>query len=283
MYVVEAVTLNNQGPFLDFLKRFEEYSLFLIGNFENNGPRLTHAPNSGNFKIIKKGNEIVAAFCLARRGSLLITSSLNDPAFFPLIWGSVKIEPITFKGILGDWNFCEPFWKYIKDEKIITKETYTVKETLYAWDVSESDGDKNVRMLVPSDFLNWMDLRRKYIEEEGLPNTLTDTQMHEDFIWKSQQGTVWGYFVENQLVSTADFNAKGMDLAQLGGVFTLKEHRKKGYSKAVMKQILSDAKSYHKLRKIVIFTGEENFAARKLYESLKVKQVGNYALLFGKP
>jgi hypothetical protein len=47
-----------------------------------------------------------------------------------------------------------------------------------------------------------------------------------------------------------------------------------------MQQLLSDAKELHKIRKLIIFTGDKNFPAQKLYNSLGVSQVGYYALLF---
>jgi hypothetical protein len=45
--------------------------------------------------------------------------------------------------------------------------------------------------------------------------------------------------------------------------------------------MLSDIKKIHKIRKLIIFTGENNLAAQKLYASIGVKQVGHFALLFG--
>jgi hypothetical protein len=50
-----------------------------------------------------------------------------------------------------------------------------------------------------------------------------------------------------------------------------------------MKQLLLDAKELHKIRKMIIFTGDKNFPAQKLYNSLGVSQIGYFALLFGQP
>lgn len=92
---------------------------------------------------------------------------------------------------------------------------------------------------------------------------------------------MWGLFLNNILVSIADLNAKALDLGQVGGVYTVPSFRQGGYSKSVMKQLLRDAKELHNIRKLIIFTGDKNFPAQKLYNSLGVSQVGYFALLFG--
>ena len=67
----------------------------------------------------------------------------------------------------------------------------------------------------------------------------------------------------------------------MDAVYTLPAHRKQGLSTAVMQQLMLDAKQLHHIRKLIIFTGETNQSARRVYESLGVTPVGNYALLFG--
>lgn len=79
----------------------------------------------------------------------------------------------------------------------------------------------------------------------------------------------------------AEFNAKARDLAQVGGVYTAPAFRQQGYAQAVMRTLMRDARDLHKIRKLIIFTGETNTKARKLYESLNVHPAGYYALMFG--
>ena len=47
-YSVETVTQSSQDEMFNFLKEHENYTLFLLGNFENYGATLTDAPYSGN-------------------------------------------------------------------------------------------------------------------------------------------------------------------------------------------------------------------------------------------
>ncbi len=102
-----------------------------------------------------------------------------------------------------------------------------------------------------------------------------------NLIDKCKKKIIWGYFIKDQLVSIADLNAKASDIGQLGGVYTDPNFRKKGYSKAVIHNLLLDIKKIHNIRKLVIFTGENNLPAQKLYESIGVNQVGYFVLLFG--
>ena len=46
--------------------------------------------------------------------------------------------------------------------------------------------------------------------------------------------------------------------AQIGGVFTPPDVRRKGYSRTVLAKLLKDARDVHNLDRIFLFTGEEN-------------------------
>jgi|GEM_PF-270460 len=280
---VEKISSSNQDEMIAFLKRHENYSLFLLGNFENYGVMLSEAPYSGNFKLIRSSNEIVAVFCLAKKGSLLIQSIIRE-AVFDLVLTSCIEEGIPLTGLVGDWEFCHIFWQFLKDKKVIQKETFTSKEILYQVDLSKISSlpQPNVRLLTDDDYSQWKPLRLDYLVEEGFPNDLNDEQLLEIFIDKCRKKIIWGFFLKGQLVSIADLNAKALDMGQLGGVYTHPNFRKKGYSKSVILKLLSDIKDIHGMRKLIIFTGENNLPAQKLYESIGVYQVGNFALLFGK-
>ncbi|MCE2982936.1 MAG: GNAT family N-acetyltransferase [Parachlamydia sp.] len=282
IYSVETVTSSSQDEMFDFLKQHENYILFLLGNFENYGPTLTDAPYSGNFKLIRSQGQVVGVFCLTRKGNLLIETIVRD-AIFDLVLDACHQEPMPLKGVVGNWNFCEPFWKYLKDKKIIQKEVFASKEILYSIVLNKHNflPQENVRLLTEADYIQWKPLRLDYLIEEGLPNDLTDTQLFNQFLEKTERKIIWGLFLENVLVSIADLNAKALDLGQVGGVYTMPSFRQRGYSKSVMQQLLLDAKEIHKIRKIIIFTGEQNFPAQKLYKSLGVSHIGYFALLFG--
>lgn len=279
---IEAVTPSSQDEMLNFLKEHENYTLFLLGNFENYGARLTDAPYSGNFKLIRAQDQVIGVFCLTRKGNLLIKTILQEP-IFDIVLDACHQEPTPLKGVVGDWNFCEPFWEYLKTKKIIQKEVFTSKEILYSIDLSKHHflPQPHVRLLTEADYVQWKPLRLDYFIEEGVPNDLTDKQLLDLFLDKTKKMIIWGLFLNNTLVSIADLNAKALDLGQVGGVYTMPNFRQRGYSKSVMQQLLLDAKELHEIRKVIIFTGEKNIPAQRLYNSLGASQIGYYALLFG--
>lgn len=241
VFSVEKVSADTQEEMVNFLKRHENYSLFLLGNFENYGANLSEAPYSGNFKLIRSSNEIVAVFCLAKKGSLLIQSIVREPVF-DLVLASCLEEGISLTGLVGDWEFCHIFWQFLKDKKVIQKEIFTSKELLYQVDLSKISSlpQTSVKLLTIDDYNQWKPLRLDYLKEEGFPNDLNDDQLLELFIDKCEKRIIWGCFLMDQLVSIADLNAKALDMGQLGGVYTDPKFRKKGYSKSVIHKLLSD-------------------------------------------
>ncbi len=76
----EQVTAETKEEFIRFLQKNEEYSLFLLSNLTTYGLELSEGLYSGNFKLLREGNHILAAFCLTRTGTLLVQSTKQDLA-----------------------------------------------------------------------------------------------------------------------------------------------------------------------------------------------------------
>lgn len=282
--MIQIERVADQKEMVAFLKAYEDYCLFLLGNLETYGLTLGDDSYSGNYKLARDHSKVVAVFCLVRSGTLLIQSERCDRSFFDTVVQSCLEENIPITGLLGEWSFCSSFWQYLKEKGIIGSETFVSKEVLYAADLQHQflEPQSNVRLLQLSDWERWIDLRMTYIKEMKLPSQQSMDEIREEFERDVGLKIAWGLFLKGELISIADLNAKAMDLGQVGGVFTIPLHRKKGYSSAVMRQLMHDAKHLHNLRKLIIFTGEDNVSARKVYESLGVAAIGNYALLFGK-
>lgn len=254
----------------------------MLNNLEHYGPNLTEASYSGNFKLIRSANKVVSVFCLSRKGNLLVTASEKEP-LFEVILEACRQESILLQGVVGNWSFCSPFWKFLKSKNIIQREVFTEKEVLYAIDLNMHafPTHSSVRLLEEADYPQWRLLRLDYLAEMGFPHDLTEEQLLTHFVDKTKQKIAWGFFESNKLISIADLNAKSSGLGQVGGVYTLPSFRKKGCSRALMQQLLRDVKELHAIHKVIIFTGENNLAARRLYESLGVSPQGHFALLFG--
>lgn len=281
-YIIETIDDSNKTEMLHFLREHENFSLFLLGNFENYGATLTESPYSGNFKLIRVFEKVVGVFCLTRKGSLLIETSIKEP-IFDIVLKACQRESMTIKGLIGNWDFCNLFWEFLKERKVIRKETFASREILYSVDLAKItfSVQPNVRHLTKNDYDQWKPLRLDYIKEEGFPNNLSEDQLLNMFLDKVRQKIIWGFFLDGKLVSIADFNAKAFDLGQVGSVYTIPSFRQKGYSKSVMRQLLLDAKNLHSLRKLIIFTGLNNLPAKNLYTALGAQHIGFFSLLFG--
>lgn len=280
---VEPFNESNLTEALSFLRQYENFSLFLLGNLEAHGPRLTTSPNSGNFKLIRLDGKIIAVFCLTRRGNLLVQSTSSEDWVLEKILDAALEENLPILGLLGEWDFCGLLWALLKKRGIIRHESFISKEILYTVDLNKQNFPRNpyVRLLGVDDYSQWKPHRLEYLKEEGLPNDLSDEQLYGTFLEKVKAKISWGYFLDQELVAMAELNAKALDLGQVGGVYTAPVHRRNGFAQSVMRQLMKDARELHRIRKLIIFTGEANHPARRLYESLTPQLGGYYALMFG--
>jgi GNAT superfamily N-acetyltransferase len=278
----EKATSKSKEELIQFLKKSEEHALFLLSNLETYGLELSEGLYSGNFKVIREQSKIVTAFCLTKKGTLLVQSSVMDVKIYDTILLACSEEKIPIAGVIGEWEFCHALWDFLKEKKIIQHETVVSKEVLYALILAQfaHSADPDARLLQKPDFDEWITLRKGYVHEMGFPeNTLEE--MQEEFMEKVDQRIAWGLFVEKRMAAIADLNARFFDLGQVGGVYTIPALRKRGLSTRLMQHLIHDSKTLHRIRKLIIFTGEANFPARNVYESLGISPHSHYALLFG--
>lgn len=277
----EKVSSKSKDELIAFLKKNEEYSLFLLSNLEAYGLELSDAHYSGNFKILREAGKILTAFSLTKKGTLLVQSIKQDQDVYEAIIAACLDEKMPISGVIGEWGFAYALWNLLKQRKIIQTETFIEREALYMIDVEKTAyaPEPGVRLLQTTDFDAWVKLRVNYVTEMGFPgNSMEEVQT--EFLQKVAQQITWGLFWEEKLVAIADLNARFSDLGQLGGVYTMPELRKRGLSTRLIRHIIHDIKVLHRIKKLIIFTGENNFAARKVYESLGIHPLGQYALLY---
>jgi predicted GNAT family acetyltransferase len=267
-----------------FLEKYIETSLFLLSNLAEIGYCLTDHLNSGNYKYTEVNGEIESVFCLTRRGNLLAqTGGRADLA--ETILRACETEPISIQGVVGEWTIADAIWKTFCANPRFNP-TYTSHEALFSMEIASANvptfETKGVRALAPNDFDEWVKPNTDYLVEEGLPVQGTIAERKAQFVDQTKAGYWWGAFDNKQLVATAALNAIYGTIGQVGGVYTVPEKRRRGLARSAMLLLLNDSKNRHHLKKIILFTGEQNFAATKLYESLGFTAIGHFGLLFGK-
>jgi predicted GNAT family acetyltransferase len=158
------------------------------------------------------------------------------------------------------------------------------REVLYALELLEPASpcpDGKVRTLRPDEFPAWDVLNGAFCSELNLPREPASETRRARFSGGARQGQWWGAFEDAELTSIAALNAVYSATGQVGGVYTARPHRRQGRSRAMMRQLIADAIQVHQLTRLILFTGEDNEVARRMYESLGFTERGAYALLLG--
>jgi ribosomal protein S18 acetylase RimI-like enzyme len=287
--MIRHVTDSDLDQVRAFLESHVDTSLFLLSTLAALGPRLGHHLNSGNFRLIAEGGPgkeptIVAVFCLTRRGNLLVQAG-GRTDLAEQIFEACETESIEVRGVVGEWPMADALWRLLRaDPRFET--THNLKDVLYRLMLKDTAGavaeSSTLRQLDAGDFVQWERLNRAYFAELSLPLQATLEQRRSDFMMRVRSGLWWGAFDDcYELVSIAALNATYGSLGQVGGVYTRPADRRKGLSRAVMQLLIADCRERLRFEKLVLFTGEDNMAARKLYETLGFEPAGAFGLLLG--
>jgi predicted GNAT family acetyltransferase len=275
------VTENELPRVRAFLERHVDSSLFLLGNLADHGLGLGPSMNSGNFKMIEESGQIVAVFCLTRRGNLLVQTGGRRDLHEPIL-AACAAETHPLKGVVGEFQGADSIWQELRKGTNF-QPGFASKEPLYsrALDAELPARSQHVvRRVGLDDFARWDELMHAFLAEEGLPMQGTLEERRDGFRFMLEAGRGWVALDGADLVATATLNARVGSAGQLGGVFTVPERRRRGFSRAVLVELMHDTRARLGLTRLALFTGERSTPARTLYESLGFCQVGEFALFF---
>lgn len=269
-----------------FLASNAETSMFLSSNLTNYGPSLSDHLNSGNFKLLKTDSEVQGVFCLTRRGNLLAETA-GAIQHVPEILEACRSEPISIAGVVGEWRIADAIWQALLHEGQISEVLHTSREPLYRLDLDPSihhvSTQSTITQLDPDDFERWLLLNNAYLKEEGLPVQGSLEQRRAHFDERARSGHWWGLWDDGNLSAIGGLNAVHESTGQIGGVYTVPDQRRRGLATRLMMAVITGSMVSHELEKLILFTGDTNLAAQRLYESLGFERVGEFALLFGSP
>jgi predicted GNAT family acetyltransferase len=270
-----------------FLEAHVDTSLFLLSNLAIFGPRLGEAWNSGNYQLVEEDGRMVAVFCLTRRGNLLVQSG-GRTDLAEAILAACASEPIEVCGVVGEWGIAEALWNLLRQDPGFEPGDGR-RDLLYRLDLRADarlvpdrvPAGVTVRALRADDFEQWERLNTAYLAELHMPLPVVDAAHEAEFARRTRARWWWGAFVGAELVATVALNAAYGTVGQVGGVYTRPADRKKGIARAAMRLLVCDACNHHRFSKLVLFTGEDNLGARRLYESLGFEVAGAFGLLLG--
>jgi len=270
-----------------FLEAHVETSLFLLSNLAIFGPRLTDHANSGNYRLVEEAGQLVAVFCLTRRGNLLVQAA-GRADLAESILESCEGEPIEVCGVAGEWPTAATLWDLLRADPRF-EPTLGSKDVLYRLpldsgpEVTRTSVSTNVvvRALDASDFQQWERLNTAYFAEMHLPLPVVDDAHEAEFVRRTRAKWWWGAFAGRELAAIVGLNAAYGVVGQVGGVYARPADRKKGLARAAMELLIEESREHHRLAKLILFTGEENHGARRLYDSLGFESAGAFGLLLG--
>ena len=258
--------------------------MFLLSNLADHGLHLSDAMNSGNFKCICEGDAIHGVFCLTRRGNILAESG-GKPEFAPAIVEACLAEQIPIGGVVGEWQLADAIWRQLQEKRLIERVTLASREPMYRLQLDKGADslETRVRPLRPEDFGAWEPLNTAYLHEEQLPLQGSLEERQENFAAAASTGRWWGLWEDDELTAIGGLNAVYKDIGQVGGLYTIPGKRRAGLATTLMQKLIDDSANALALSKLILFTGDTNIAAQRLYESLGFNRMGDFALLFGTP
>jgi ribosomal protein S18 acetylase RimI-like enzyme len=270
-----------------FLEAHVETSLFLLSNLALFGARLGEHWNSGNFRLVEEGGRVVAVFCLTRRGNLLVQAG-GRADLASSILAACEAEPVEVCGVAGEWSTARGLWDLLRRDPRF-EPGQGAKDVLYRLGLVGQTRTAHpalphgltVRALGAHDFEQWERLNTAYLAELELPLPVVDEAHEAEFARRARARWWWGAFVGPQLAATVALNAAYGVVGQVGGVYTRPADRKKGFARAALRLLIEDSRDHHGFEKLILFTGEDNQGARRLYESLGFEVAGAFGLLLG--
>ena len=123
-------------------------------------------------------------------------------------------------------------------------------------------------------------LQKAYEMEEVLldPSNFNSRLCYMNLQKSLKREMVYYIIEDGRVFAKAASNAQGFEFVQIGGVYTVEEHRSQGYGAAVLHTLLS--KIVKKGKKACLFVKKDNGAAIKLYSKLGFSVRGEFRISY---
>lgn len=267
-----------------FLRPWLESSMFLRANARAAGLVDRGEPLQGTYVAAIDGGEIAGVAAHYWNG-MLVLQAPDNRFIEPLARAAIARSARELRGFVGPWSQCRDARSALGLTDRAT--VLDSREQLYALDLARlrvpeilASGRVSCRRPREDELAILADWRADYsIEALGLSGgpELAATSRVEIGRLHAERSQ-WVLEDAGRPVSYSAFNARLPDVVQIGGVWTPVELRGRGYGRAVVAGSLLDARA-EGVARAVLFTGEENLSARRAYEALGFRVVGDYALV----
>ena len=265
-----------------FLLPRVESSMFLIGNMRLAGLRDHGQTYQGTYAAAFEDGEIVGVVAHYWTLALILQAPVELGV---LIAAAVAGSRRSVQGLIGP-----------ADQVAAAKALFDINEANVQLDETEKLHSLALEALVaPANLASGLVTGRR-IEEQDLELMTrwgvayaVETLGEEDGpqLWEEhreaavrslRERRTWVLEAQGRPVACSSFNTAIAEAVQVGGVWTPRELRRRGYGRAVVATSLLDARA-EGAGKAILFTGEGNVAAQTAYEALGFRCIGDYRLL----
>jgi uncharacterized protein len=265
-----------------FLLPQVESSMFLMGNMRAAGLEDHGQMYQGTYSAKFEDGKIVGVVAHYWNKNLVMQAP-GDP--MPLCVEAVKGSGRPIRGLIGPSHQVEVAQKALGIPSVNARTDGT--EKLYRLDLEGlvvpgnlATGKVKARRIKYEDIDLLTGWNIAYAVEalgaEDGPELRQESQ--EDSERSVREKRTWVVEEDGRPVGCSSFNTMIKEAVQVGGVWTPPDLRNRGYARAVVAASLLDARA-EGVKKGILFTGEENIAAQKAYESLGFRSIGDYRLL----
>lgn len=281
---LKTLSVGDEKALEDFLAPHASSSMFLRSNCRAAGLVDRGAPLQGTYVAAIDGGTIVAVAAHFWNG-MLVLQAPDARALESVARAAVSRSGRALSGFVGPQSQVEAARSTLGLSGRAT--SHDSREKLYQLDLADLQVPRSLAagLLVyrapRQDELELIvDWRVDYcVESLGTPRSPELAKTSRTEIGRLQQeGSQWIVLDGGRPVSYSAFNARLPDAVQVGGVWTPRGLRSRGYGRAVVAGSLLDARAQG-VRRGILFTDEENRSARAAYEALGFRAVGDYSLV----
>ncbi len=277
---IEILQPGDQARLEEFVRPHLHSSLFLVSNsrkagFADHGRRL-----EGTYYAAMIGDQIVGVAAHYWQGNLILQAPQGIQVLIETVRGAGGRSICGLFGPAGQVGRAREHlgWGDSRLESI---------EGLYALPLADLkvpeallSGRLRGRRLAPGDLDLVSAWRRDYQLEllgaEDNPELLE--RCRSEMQSSQQRGDTWVLEDEGELVASTSFNATIDEAVQVGGVWTPRDLRGRGYGTAVVAVSLLDARA-EGVPQAILFTGDDNIGAQRAYAKLGFERIGDYRII----
>jgi RimJ/RimL family protein N-acetyltransferase len=265
-----------------FLARHAAGSMFLRGNLQAAGLDYGGRPHEGVYVGGFDAEALVGVAAHYWNGNIVLQAPEHAGA---LACAVVAASGRPVHGLLG------PRAQVVAARRALDAErrpaTMDSDEVLFGLALSElrvppplADGALACRRSRDDDLAQLTEWRMAYAAEAlGVPDTPSTRARESSTVERAHRaGALFVLEASGVAVALCQFNASTTDTVQIGGVWTPTDLRRRGYAQAVVAGALLAARATGR-HTAILFTDQDNVAARRAYVKLGFAPIGDYGIV----